>query len=203
MQARYLIALILILMVLVGINISKIQKANLNEKTATGKAVVQAVNTPAENALNVEPGDLSEQPVTSIAAGLKSGELNFSDKAAFASNAAPPAQVAQPNAVKKLPAQIYSNLTISIANSGNTKIASSTPGDNQILDSAEMAAVQNMGMPLGETFKPQPVQALIQEGLESEELVLLEKKRLKRKSNFARSLERRESRKAVYKARQR
>ena len=62
----------------------------------------------------------------------------------------------------------------------------------------KMVSVENMGQPRGVSFKPQPVQAMAQKDMESEELKKLKEVQLKRKSNFAKELEERRARKGLY-----
>jgi len=95
----------------------------------------------------------------------------------------------------------YNYVGVSIMNTSGKIISSSGDGTPSESEQNEMIMVENMGRTQGTDFRPQPVAALAQKDLESEELKILEQKRLKRKANFAKSLENREVRKSKYKRR--
>ena len=107
--------------------------------------------------------------------------------------------------IKEPPPMLPSNnndyVGVSITNTSGKIISRSGDQNEFETEQNQMIEVENMGQPQGVDFRPQPVYAKTKEDLESKELKILEEKRLRRKSNFVKSLEQREARKALFKTR--
>lgn len=97
------------------------------------------------------------------------------------------------------PMRDHAYVGVSIANTSGEIIPSSIVTDEpNDARHSEMIFVENMGLPQGVDFRTQPVRALAQKGMESQELKRLKEIRLKRKANFAKELEERRAHKELY-----
>jgi hypothetical protein len=92
------------------------------------------------------------------------------------------------------PTKDYTYVGVSIADTSGEVISSPQIIAKQQINQDKMVSIQNLGRPAGENFKAQSLKTLVNQDLESPELMLLKEKRLKRKANFTKALEERRAR---------
>lgn len=198
MNRFYVILSLLLIMIVGGFYIFKARKSEMKENVTTLTNPIQQQKDVAKIELKANPPEFLERldgvkPIT-----LGRGEVQIQAHPSALEPGSSPPEAPRAKPPQKIPAPGYNYVGVSITNDSGKIISSSWDGDPSESGQNGMIVVENMGRPQGVDFRPQPVTAMAQEGLESQELKILEQKRIKRKSNFAKSLEKREARRSLY-----
>ena len=179
----------------------KSQKQDITEAIADIPKPIEEEKIIPEIKLNAKPPEFLEKRDAVAGIVLGRGDIQIQGEPSVLKPGKAPLGTPKIEPPAMIPDGDYNYVGVYITNTSDKIISSS--GDVNPLESGqnEMVMVENMGRSQGTDFRPQPVTALAQKDLESEELIILEQKRLNRKANFAKSLENREVRKSKYKRR--
>lgn len=187
-----------ICLMIASILIYKVQKEDFREDTKAKIETVQPEKAVSKLVLKTEKKQLIVNPDALKGVRLSQGQINIPG--------VPPVVEHVPSDIREeaetpgiKPLQDYNYIGVSIANtSGEQVISSSVPNDEKEFEQYKMVSIENMGQPRGVNFRPQALKAMAQKDLESEELLELKEIMVKRKTNFAKDLEKRRTRKGMY-----
>jgi hypothetical protein len=192
------IAALCLVLVLSAVYIFFMRSEDVREDIKAAPKAVQPEKAVAKLEIKADKKQLIVNPDALKGVRLSQGQINIPGTAPVAEPE--PLDIWEEEETPEAkPLQDYNYISVSIANtSGEPVISSSIPDDKKEIEQYKMVSVENMGQPRGVSFRPQPVKAMAQKDLESEELKQLKEIQLKRKSNFAKELEERRARKGLY-----
>lgn len=184
-----------------GLFVHLTQRNPMNKEVADKLVPNKQVHEVARIELKAESPDILEKTDASQKITLKQGNLEINDQFAVQKFTDTPVEDQINEPFPFLPSDNNEFVGVSITNTSDNILPTWTEQNQLETEPNEMIVVENMGRPQGVAFRPQPAKNMVQKGLESKELKILEEKQMLRKSNFAKSLEQRETRKALFKHR--
>ncbi|CAB1057473.1 hypothetical protein D1BOALGB6SA_2226 [Olavius sp. associated proteobacterium Delta 1] len=198
-KRSYGIISLLLIVIVAGFCIYNARRSAVKEEVTGPTNPIRQEKEVAKFELKAKPPEFLEKLDAVAGVTLRQGDIHIQGQPNVLKPEGAPLGTPQARTPAKIPDRGYHSVGVSITNTSGKIIPSSWDGNQPESGQNQMIVVENMGRPQGVDFRPQPVTAMAQQGLESEELNILEQKRRKRKSNFAKSLEKREARRSLYK----
>lgn len=192
------LAISLLTMVFCGFYLYKYQSSNIEKEGTDIPKPVQQEKENVKIVLKAERGELLENFEALKGVTNKHGAIKVRGKTSVEKLEVASSGISMNELPEKVLGKDYDYVGVSITNTSDMRISSSTPENEEGIEKSEIVVMQNMGWSPGVDFRAQPVRSMAQKGMESQELKRLKEIQIKRKSNFAKALEGRRARKGLY-----